>query len=267
MQALLGHVPLAEVQGRAMWAAKKALELDDTLAEAHVAHARNLFYLQWDFLGAEKEARRALELNPNSPEVFTALTLVNLCLGRSDQAIEAAKKLSELEPLSATSGFALGMAHFAAGRLDLAIHHFRKALEIDPNHSQNLATLAIVLAYAGDFDQAAEVCTKVMALRGATVPLTILQAAVAYAKMGRTDDARKILDEVEKDWKPGAGVSVWIAGVYACMNEKDAAFEWLEKGFQEHALFLVYLKFHRVLEDLHGDPRFDALVKRIGIPD
>jgi serine/threonine protein kinase/tetratricopeptide (TPR) repeat protein len=267
MQALLGHLPLAEVQGRAMWAAKRALELDDTLAEAHVAQARNLFYLQWDLLGAEREARRALELNPNSPEVFTALTLICLSLGRSDQAIESATKLSELEPLSATSGFGLGMTHFAAGRLDLAIHHFRKALEIDPNHTQNLATLAIVLAFAGESDQAAEVCRRVIALGNKAVQATILQAAVAYAKMGRTEDARKILDEVEKDWKPGAGVSVWIAGVYACMNEKDAAFEWLEKAFKEHALFLVYVKFHRVFDNLHGDPRFDALVKRIGIPD
>jgi eukaryotic-like serine/threonine-protein kinase len=267
MQALLGHVPLAEVQGRAMWAAKKALELDDTLAEAHVAQARNLFYFQWDLLGAEKEARRALELNPNSPEVFTAMTLVYLSLGRSDQAIESARRLFELEPLAAISGFGLGMTQFAAGRLDLAIHHFRKALEIDPNHTQNLATLAIVLAYAGDFDQAAEVCRKVMALGANIVPATILQVAVAYAKMGRTDDARKILDEVKNAWKPGSGVSVWIGGVYACMNEKDAAFEWLEKALQEHALFLVYLKFHRVFDNLHGDPRFDALVKRIGIPD
>ena len=266
IQALIGHAPLSDVQGRALWAVKKALDLDDNLAEAHNGLARNLFYFQWDLLGAEKEARRALELNPNSPEVLTGLALVYTTLGKFDEAIRAAEKLAELEPVAPPTGFALGATNFCAGHLHLAINHLRKFLEIDPNHTQNLAMLAITLAYAGKFEEAREMCRKAVTL-GAGVFQVTVQAATAYAKMGDRDEARKILDEAETAWKPGIGLAVWIAGVYACLNEKDAAFEWLEKAFQEHALFLVYFKVHPIFENLRGDPRFDALVKRIGIPD
>ena len=88
-----------------------------------------------------------------------------------------------------------------------------------------------------------------------------------YAKIGKFDEAREVLQGVQNAWKPDGSSSVWIAAIYAGLEEKDLAFEWLGKAFQEHTSFLVYLKFHPLFDNLHGDPRFDALVKRIGIPD
>jgi tetratricopeptide (TPR) repeat protein len=95
-----------------------------------------------------------------------------------------------------------------------------------------------------------------------------LQTATIYAVLGESGKARTILEEAEKNWKPDGVSSFWIAAAHACLKEKDAAFEWLERAFQEHAAFLVYLKAKLYLrQNLQGDPRFDALAKRIGIPD
>ena len=89
----------------------------------------------------------------------------------------------------------------------------------------------------------------------------------AYAKLGRAEEARKLVQQAQNSWKPHGQSSLWISAIYAGLGEKNAAFDWLEKAFQEHTQFLVYLKTHPLFENLHGDPRFDALVKRIGIPD
>jgi serine/threonine-protein kinase len=94
----------------------------------------------------------------------------------------------------------------------------------------------------------------------------ILHAAHAYALLGEKAQARQVLQEVEKTWKPDGASSFWISVVHACLGDKDAAFEWLEKALQEHAAFLVWIKSFGALESLRGDPRFDSLVKRIGIP-
>jgi tetratricopeptide (TPR) repeat protein len=90
---------------------------------------------------------------------------------------------------------------------------------------------------------------------------------IAYAKIGRSEQARKILQQAEKLWKPDGRFSIWIGTIYAALGEKDAAFDWLERAFQERTPFLIYLNVHPVFDNLHGDPRFDSLVKRIGIPN
>jgi hypothetical protein len=94
-----------------------------------------------------------------------------------------------------------------------------------------------------------------------------LHAAASYAKIGKTDEARQILQEVELTWKPGDPVSYFIGAVHARLLEKDAAFEWLEKAFQQHEILLVEFKVYPMFDDLHDDPRFAELVKRIGIPE
>jgi hypothetical protein len=91
--------------------------------------------------------------------------------------------------------------------------------------------------------------------------------ACSYAKIGKTEEARRILVETESAWRPGDPLSSLIGAVHGHLGEKDAAFEWLEKAFQQHESFLVQFKVLPMFDGLHGDPRFDALVKRIGIPD
>jgi tetratricopeptide (TPR) repeat protein len=160
----------------------------------------------------------------------------------------------------------LGLGYHCARRFDSAIEQFRKILEVDPGNAGAHMLLAETYACAGHREKAIEECEQTLAL-GGSMEIFRLHAAGSYAKIGKTEDARKILQEVESAWKPGDPVSYFIAAVHARLVEKDPAFEWLEKAFHRPETLLVELKVYPMYDDLHDDPRFDELVKRIGIPD
>jgi len=263
---LFGYAAAAEVYPRARAAAKKGLELDETLAEAHFSLALVLIYQSWDFSGAEREWRRSLELNPDYYGGYQGLAVLNAARGRFDDGIVAAKRALDLEPILPALGTGLGVAYYCAWQFDRAIEQFRKVLEVHPDNATAHALLADAYACAGQREKAIEKCEHALGLgRGATI--VRLHAACSYAKIGKTEEARRILQEAESAWKPGDPMSYFIGAVHARLGEKDAAFEWLEKALQERANFLVYFKVHPMFDNLHGDLRFDALVKRIGIPD
>jgi serine/threonine protein kinase/Flp pilus assembly protein TadD len=261
-----GYAPAAEVYPRSSAAARKALELDETLAEAHVSLSLGLIMQGWDFPAAEREIRRSRELNPDLSRVQNVLSLWSLVRGRFEEAIAAGKRAVELEPLFAPRIFTLGVIYYCASRFDSAVEQFQKTLEIDPGNAYAHVVMADAYIYAGKTEQAIEECERALAL-GQTVPMVRLNAAATYAKAGKIEASRKILDEAEKAWKPGSPGSHLIASVHARLGQKDEAFTWLEKAFQEHATFLVNLKIHPLFDRLRDDPRFDAMVKRIGIPD
>lgn len=247
------------------WAAQKALEFDDTLAEAHVSLARSLF-LQWDFSGAERELRRVLELNPDAAGAYELLLQVHTSRGRFEDAIAAGKRNADLDPFSPAPEYGLGITYFHARRFDMAIEHLRRSLQIDPLNPFTLRVLSLAHAWAGQPEEAVERCRELIASAPGVLQVR-LQVGVTYAKVGQSEEARKILEEVEKSWKADGWSSFWIAAVHACLGEKDAAFEWLERSFEERASIMVFLQVHTLFENLRDDPRFDSLVKRIGIPD
>ncbi len=264
-EALFGYAPAAEVYPRMKAAATKALELDQGLAEVHAslafAHANN-----WDFSAMQREMERAMELNPNLPESHNASTMLNLMRGRFDHAIASAKLAIKLEPLVPPRVLSLGVAYYCVGQFDRAIEQLQEMLDLDPGNALGRVLLADAYAHANEPRKAVEECERALAL-GSNVPMVRLNAAATFAKVGKVEEARKILDEAEKTWNPGVPVAHLIASVHARLGEHDAAFDWLEKAFQERVSFLVYFKVHPLFENLRGDPRFAALVKRIGIPD
>jgi eukaryotic-like serine/threonine-protein kinase len=262
---VLGYVPMAEGYPRAKAAAKKAIELDDALPHAH-GTLSFLLAQDWDFAGTEREVQRALELNPDLAEVQTAKMMFNLVRGRFDDAIAAGKRAIELDPLSAAAAQRLGLAYYFARRFDAAIEQLRKGMAMSPGSPLYHPMIADTYAYAGRPEGTVEECERALAGRQGLPPIRLLVAAT-YAKIGKIAEARAILDEGKKAWSPGSAISFYIAAVHARLGEKDAAFEWLEKAFQDRIGLLVHLKTMPLLDALHGDPRFDALVKRIGIPD
>jgi serine/threonine protein kinase/Tfp pilus assembly protein PilF len=264
---IYGYAKTSEAYPRATAAAKKALELDDTLADAHVGLGLCLLQHLWDIRGAEREARRAVELNPDLPVALVVLDLVLLSQRRFEEAIAAGKRAVDLSPLYTFASVMLSVTYYDAGQFDKAIEQSRNSLETDPSNALAHMELAAACAAAGQRERALAECEEALALsRGAV--FVRLQTATIYAVLGEGGKVRAILEEAEKNWKPDGVSSFWIAAAHACLKEKDAAFEWLEKAFQEHAPFLVYLKAKLYLrQNLQGDPRYDALAKRIGIPD
>jgi non-specific serine/threonine protein kinase len=260
-----GYANPAEVYPRSRAAALKALELDDTLAEAHASLSLSLIR-EWDFASAEREARRSLELDPDSGLGLSLLGLVHMAAGRFEDALAAATRAVELHPLDELASYFLAVVHLYAGPLEKAIGQLRKTLEIDPANPAAHGVLALAYALTGQREQAIQQCKE----RDAFTPsaqFSGLTWAQVYAVLGETQEARKILEEAERNWKPDGASSFWIAMTHAVLGNKEAAFEWLEKAFLERASFLYTLKISAAFNSLRGDPRFDALVKRIGIPD
>ena len=263
--AVLGLAPMADVYPQALSAARKAIELDETLANAHSSLAF-LLAQDWDFAACDREQRRALELNPDLAQVQNGRMMYGLVRGRFEEAIAAGKRFAELDPLAAGAVFGLGLAYFIARRFDAALGQMLKSVEMEPENLMHRVMLADAYAYAGRTEEAVKECDRVLA-DARNVPMMRLAAATTYAKLGKIAEARSILDEFEKAWKPGSALSVYVAVVHARLGEKDAAFEWLEKAYRDHVGLIIHLKSHPMFDELHGDPRFDAMVKRIGIPD
>ncbi len=264
--ALLGYAPAGEFYSRARAAAQRALELDETLADAHYSLGTIRFQSDWDFSAAEREFRRSVELSPDHWVGYVGLAGLNLHRGRFDDAITMLKRPRDLEPLGILRiAFGLGFTYYCARRFDSAIEQFRQVLEIEPRHIPAHNLIADSYAWTGQQEKALEECERALGLSQSA--LVRLGTAAIYARIGKTEEARKVLQEAESVWKPRDPLPFFIATVHACLGEKEAAFEWLEKAFQSHDSVILELKVHPCFDFLHDDPRFDALVKRIGIPD
>ena len=264
-QSIFGFAAASEAFLRSRSAARKAIDLDDSLAEAHFSLALVLIYHDWDFAGAERELRTALARNPDLPYTYHALSTLRAVQGRVEDSIVAAKRAADLEPLSWMLNFYLGFIYYAARRFRQAIDQISKALEIDPDNLANHRYLADAYAFAGQPQKAIEQCEKVIGLGRGVMSLQ-LPAAVTYPKAGKPGIARDLLDQAVKDWKPDGRSSFFIAAAEARLGEKDKAFEWLERAFEERAGLLIYLKIHPMFDELREDPRFEGLLSRIGIP-
>jgi serine/threonine protein kinase/Tfp pilus assembly protein PilF len=265
-QSIFGFAAASDAFPRSRSAAKKAIDLDGKLAEAHFSLALVLIYHDWDFASAELELKYALERHPDSPYTYHALSTVRAVQGRVEDSIVTAKRAMDLEPLSWMLNFYLGFMYYIARRFEEAIDQILKALEFDPNNVANHRYLADAYAYASQPKRALEECERVIALSRGVMSL-LLPASATYSKAGEPVMARELLEQAERDWKPDGRSSFFIAAAEARLGEKDRAFEWLERAFDERVGLLIYFKVHPMFDELRTDPRFEALAKRIGIPE
>ena len=257
-----GHAEASEADP-SMMAARKALDLDDTLADAHIGMGWNLLYLNWDPQGAERETRRALELDPDLADGWTLLDLICLSQGRAEEAFVAGKRAVELAPFYPLASFCLSVTYSNLGKPEQAIEQLRRTIALDPDDANTHGVLAGVYAAVGQREKSLEECEAALTLAQGGAFYRLLVAAV-YATLNETGKARTIRDEIEKSWKPDGVSSFWLAVVHAALRENDAAFEWLERAFQERAAFMVFMRWIAQFQGLQGDPRFEALVKRVG---
>jgi serine/threonine protein kinase/Tfp pilus assembly protein PilF len=260
-----GAAPVSESIPRAEAAAKKALELDDSLAEAHTSLGLLLFY-NFDFQGAAKQFERAIALNPNYATAHHWYGLGPLrCLGDSDKAIAELKRALQLDPLSLIINADLGAGLVTVRRYDEAIAQLRKSIEMDPYFYYAHFNLGKALQLNGQLDEAMTEYKKAAALNDDSLVLGLL--AQAYAKLGQRDEALKTLEQLQQTATRRYVWNYTFALVHIALGEKDKAIDFLERDYREHADYeLALIKIDPMLDPLRADPRFEALVSKVFAP-
>ena len=248
---------------KAMAAAKKALELDNTLAEAHTTLALALWYYDFDFTQANREFQRAIELNPNyatGHQQYGNNTLS--ALGRFDDAIAEGKRAVELDPLSLVINADLGVNYYYACRYDEAIAQERKTLEMNPGYYFAYLNLGQALEMKGGRDAAIAEYQKARALNDDPSVLGLL--AHAYGLSGNKMEAEKILDQLKALSKARYVSAYSFALAYLGLGNKEEALSRLEQSYQDRAgADIGWIRVDHLLDPLHGDPRFESLAEKI----
>jgi DNA-binding winged helix-turn-helix (wHTH) protein/TolB-like protein/Tfp pilus assembly protein PilF len=262
----LGALPNAEAIPKARDAAMKALQLDDTLAEAHISLARIKEYYDWEWSGAELEFKRAIELDPNSALAHQEYGQYLAHIGRSDEAIAQARHGLELDPLSFQTNAAFVWALICDRQYDTAIEQCRKVLEIDPNYAWAYYWMGVANQGKGTYDESIAELQKAISLARENPGGFKAKLGQVYGFAGRRDDAEKILAELKELFKQrGRVIPALFAIVYIGLGENDQAFAWLEKSYQERERSMVLLKTSPTYEALHSDPRCAEMLRRIGL--
>jgi len=257
-------LPSKEVFPKARAAVLKALEIDDELAEAHNALAAIKKYYDWDWPGAEKEHKRAIELNPNYPTAHQWYSEFLYVKERFDEAIAEAKRAQELDPLSPIIYLSGANAFYFSRQYDKAIEQYKKALNLDP--TLLLAHNYIFLCYVekGMYEDAIMDLQKFLTLQGMN-PELISEVQNIYATSGIKGVFQMILYNLKMDSKQIYVDPILLAETHAFLDEKDQAFKWLEKAYEERSSQLVYLRANPLFDNIRSDPRFIAMLRNMGL--
>ena len=270
LMGLFGFVPRQVSLPQAKEAALKALQLDETLSDAHVSLANLLAYPNWDLPFQEKELRRGIDLNPNNAQAHQWYGYLLSARGQHDAAILEMKRALELDPLSPNKQNSLAATFYRAGRYDDALQYFRQVPDPDANSEFRHRRIATIYERKGMWSEAmGELLT---ALRVAGKTEIVASVEREYLSSGYPEAKKTFLwaDVRETERRARSGYprpnAVDIAADYALLGEKDQSFEWLETAFRDHEGLMIYLKTDDRLESLRSDARFSDLVRRIGLP-
>jgi len=258
----LGFVSPKETVPRVREAALKALEIDDTLAEAHASLGYIKAEYDWDWSGGEKEFQRAIELKPSYGDAHREYGIFLRSMGRPEEAIAENKRALELDPFSLIINRSLGLAFYEARQYDQAIEQERKTLELDPNFTQAHDTLGNAYIQKSMYKEGMAEFEKLLAVSPGN-PLGLSDLGYAYAVIGRRAEAQKVLDKLAELSKEKYVPAVDRARIYAGLGEKDKAFEWLGKGYEDRSISTI--KVDPTLDPLRSDPRFIDLLRRMNL--
>ncbi len=260
-----GYLSPREVFPKAKAAALRALALDEGLAEAHAALAHILLSYDWDWAAGERECRRALELKRDLPLAHQAYSIYLIVSGRIEEAVLQLKQAVELDPLSPSYNLFLGALLLFSRRYDLAVEQFKKTIELDPNIIRPHELLAWAYSHQGNYEAAMAECEVIGSLPGGTSFSRVLRGYV-HAFAGRKEEAQAILKELEPLLGENFLLLFRTTVLCSVLDERDLAFELLNRCCDERVSLVIYLKGYPGLDNLRSDPRYEALVRRIGLP-
>jgi eukaryotic-like serine/threonine-protein kinase len=257
-----GWISPREGYPKAKIAVKRALEIDDTLAEVHTTSGAMTMFYDLDWATAEREYKRAIELNPNYEITYEVYSYLLSGTGGLDEGIAMAQRGLQVDPLSVALSNDVGSAFYLARRYDEAIRQYQKSIELDPDDSGEHLNLGEVYELKGMHEEAIKEFQKTISIAGRTSGVLGLLGH-AYAASGKQAEALKILDELKGRSKNGY-VSPWdIAMLYIGLGDKDRAFAELDKAYDDRAGWIMFLKVEPILDPLRSDPRFAEMVSRM----
>ena len=259
------YLPPKDAFPKAKVAAMAALEIAPDLGEAHTDLAAVLWLHDWQWAEAQNEFKRSLELNPCYPTANHYYAECLMTLGRNAEALARMKKSLELDPLSLIINVAIGWAYYHARQYDEAVAQLLRTVELDPNYPMTYWILGLIYRDTARYDLAISAGEKGVSLSGGS-PLMRAALAQTFAAAGAPEKAIEIADELNELAKQRYVAPHFFAGIYVGLGEHDRAIEYLEKSCAEHCHWLIYLHVDPSMDDLRNDPRFQDLLRRVGLP-
>jgi eukaryotic-like serine/threonine-protein kinase len=259
------YLPPKEAFPKGKMAAMRALRLQPDLGEAHNPLAAVLWLHDWQWQEAEMEFNRSLALNPAYPTANHWYAEYLMTMGRHADAIARMKNSQELDPLSLIISVAIGWAFYMAQRYDEAIDQLQRTVDLDPNYPVTYWILGLIRRKMGRPDLAITAGEKGVKLSGGS-PLMRAALAQTFATAGKRKRAIQILEDLTKLTKQKYVAPYFFAGIHIGLGEDDLAIEYLEKSYEEHSHWLIYLHIDPSMDGLRSNPRFQDLLRRIGLP-
>jgi len=256
-----GRSPTAD---RAREALGRALALDPNLAMAHAVKGVIAAEMDWDWSSAEREFRRAIEAAPSSFEPHHSYSHLLMSMGRVEESLRESRIAAALDPLNTAATLHLGWHYLMAGETERAIPEYLATLRIDPSYSAAYNQLAWAYVLTGRYTDADKAYRKYVDLSGNADNLAV--GALIAASSGRTGDASRMVETMIASTRRGEFASYDVASVLATLGRKDEAFQWLERAIDRRESGVVDLQQDPFLRSLRADPRFAALVRRMGLP-
>jgi serine/threonine-protein kinase len=259
------YLPPKQAFPKAKAAANAALQLDPDLAEAHTALAAQLWLDDWDWNKAETEFKRSLELCPTYPTANHWYAEFAMTMDRYEEALVMIRKSQDLDPLSLIISVAVGWTLYHARRYDEAIEQLQRTIDLDPNYPVTYWILGALLRKTDRYEPAIAAGEKAVKLSGGS-PLMRAALAHTFGTAGRTVEARQILYELTELAKQKYVAPYFLAGIHVGLGENDRAMEYLQKCYEEHSHWLIYLHLDPAMDGLRDNPDFQDLLRRIGLP-
>jgi TolB-like protein/Tfp pilus assembly protein PilF len=255
-------IPVHEGLDLAKKFARKAIELDDTLAEPHASLGWRYFIYDWDWDAAMREFRRSIDLDPRYSWSHQLYGFVLSCRGQHSEAIVEGHTAVELDPGAVSARRALGWQYYYARRWDQARFHLDRAIAMNPNAEETYRVLGHTLAVEGDYGEAERVLREAASMPEAG---TYTRATLGYAlaRAGQVAEARRILAELTSEGATGYVSPVAFATIHVGLGEIDRALDWAERALDERRGWLCYLKVNPLMDPMRGHPRFAALIERM----
>ncbi len=262
-QAFMGYASPVETNPLARATAMRALELDSTLGMPYVMLGWIRFITDLDFDGPDQDFRRGLELSPGSAWIRDWYANYLQDAGRFNEAHSMRLRALDLDPLDVRTSFAVGLGYFMEHRYDEAISQLRRTLRLEPSYANALQLLSLNYSQKGMHEAALALCDSAMALAPDEFPNG--DCGSVYARAGRRQQALEMVQQMTSPSHRGGPDLLGACYVYAALGDRDHAMEWLRRAAPERSQYLVFLKVHPLYDPLRSDPRFQALLRELGI--